>query len=161
MGIAPEHGAPDNAACKPCSAVPVSGKPLRSFLQTGNELIPQAERLLALRRAVERSLPANLRTAAQVANLKGGTLILHAGGNAVAAKLKHCTASLVEALAREGYHVASIKVEVQPDCPVPARPRTVRPLPAGAAEGLRRLEQELPADSELRRVIAALAAKPR
>jgi hypothetical protein len=139
----------------------VRSKPLSAYLKAGGvgELIPQAEKLLALRRVVHRILPPNLRMAAQVANLKAETLILQTSNNATAAKLKHCANSLSEGLAREGYHVAKIKVEVRPEHPVPARASASRPLPPTAAEALRRLERDLPADSSLRRTVGALANK--
>lgn len=139
----------------------VRTKPLSAYLKAGGvgELIPQAEKLLALRRVVHRILPPNLRSAAQVANLKADTLILQTSNNATAAKLKHCATSLIEGLAHQGYHVVKIKVEVRPDSREQAPTTTGRLLPPTAADALRRLESELPADSALRRAVGALANK--
>lgn len=139
----------------------VQGKPLSAFLHSGGigELIPQAEKLLVLRRVVHDLLPPNLRTSAQVANLKSDTLILQTSHSAAAAKLKHCTASLVDGLARKGYHVAKVKVEVRPGAQAEAHTRSSRLLPPTAAAALRRLESELPADAPLRRALDTLAKK--
>ena len=145
-------------------AATLRAKPIRDYLQAGSgvgDLIPQAEKLLALRQEVARLLPANLRPAAQVANLKAQVLLLQASNNAVAAKLKHYAPSLVSGLAGQGYHVTQIKIEVQPDARVSGTPpRKARLVPDAASEALTRLEDTLP-EGPLREAVRALANKTR
>lgn len=136
-------------------------RPIAHFLQAGDgigELIPQAEKLLALRRLVQRLLPPNLASVAQVANLKGRVLLIRAGNNAVAAKLRHSTASLMRGLAEQGYHIDQVRIEVRPTSPDAPLSRPPRPLPPTAATALSRLSAELP-DGALRDAIRALAKK--
>lgn len=159
--------APTNRTMRPnCpeTAATVRAKPIRDFLQAGSgvgDLIPQAEKLLALREAVAPMLPANLRSAAQVANLKAQVLLLQASNNAVAAKLKHYAPRLVSGLADQGYHVTQIKIEVQPDAGTSsASPRKARLVPDAASQALTRLEDTLP-EGPLRDAVRALANKTR
>jgi hypothetical protein len=134
---------------------------ITDFLQAGGgigELIPQAEKLLALRRLVGRLLPPNLAPAAQVANLKGPVLLIRASNNAVAAKLRHFTPSLMRGLAEQGYHVEQVRIEVRPTAPDPVVARPPRLLPAAGASALARLGAELP-EGRLREVVRVLANK--
>ncbi|MFO7189540.1 MAG: DciA family protein [Pseudomonadota bacterium] len=139
-------------------------KPLSDFLRAGQgvgELLPQAEKLLALRKAVARLLPPNLRTLAEVANLKGDKLLIQAANSAAAAKLKLYAPGLRDGLARAGYHIAAIKIEVRPAAPDLAKRTRSRTLPEPAAKALQQLEAELSDDSPLRPVISRLATKTR
>lgn len=137
-------------------------KPLTEFLRAGDgagSLIPQAEKLLALRAAVCGLLPGNLAAAAQVANVKADTLIIHATNNAVAAKLKHHAPALIAGLVALHQPVARIKVEVHPDpAPVPAPGSAQRLVPETGVQALTRLADELP-EGPLRESVLALARK--
>ncbi len=137
-------------------------QPLTEFLRAGEgagSLIPQAEKLLALRAAVSELLPRQLGDAAQVANLKADTLVVYAANNAVAAKLKHHVPALIAGLAARRYAIGRIRVEVRPDAaPMAAHTRTQRLVPESGVQALTRLAQALP-DGPLRESVRALARK--
>ena len=137
-------------------------KPVGHFLRSGGvgELLPQAEKLLALRGRVAALLPPNLRAGTEVANSKGEVLVLQADNNAVAAKLKHHAPGILSGLAHAGYHYQQLKVDVRPAAERDAPARRMRLIPDAAGAALSRLEGQLP-DGPLRDAVHKLARKTR
>jgi hypothetical protein len=141
----------------------MQAKRLGEYLGSGdgtNRLVPQAALLLAIRQQLSEVLPDNLRRSCAIANYKQGVVVVVAGTNAAAAKIRHLEPRMIEVLGKRGLKVTGIRVEVQPtwafDAQVPEKKALF--LSTGARAALARLERQLP-DSRLRRAIEALAAK--
>src|SRR5215470_13158402 len=77
-------------------------------------LMPQARRLLELRRLLASLLPDSLARCCAVANYKHGKLVLFAENNAVAAKLRLLSPTLRDRLSDRGVQVTEMDIGVQP-----------------------------------------------
>ena len=88
-------------------------------------LLPQAERLIELRRIYSKLVPQQLLRSSSVVNYKQQTVVIFAENNAVAAKLRLLSPRLVNDFSKFGAEVTGIRLEVQP------RPD---PLTASSAE---------------------------
>jgi len=139
-------------------------KILRAYLGSAAgiaALLPQAERLIELRRIYSKLLPQQLLRSSSIVNYKQQTVIIFAENSAVAAKLRLLSPRLVNDFSRFGTEVTGIRVEVQPS-QEPARemvPKRAQLSPAGA-ESLEALAKQLP-DSELKRALEQMAARDR
>ena len=121
-------------------------------------LMPQAKRLLELRRILDAVLPESLSRSCSIANYKQGKIVIFAGNSAVASKLKLLRPTLAEQLSKRAVQVTGIDVQVQPPAPTSQVPEKTSKLTEGASASLARLSQQLP-DSQLKNVIVKLARR--
>lgn len=132
---------------------------VREFLTDGMySLMPQAQRLMELRRIAAGALPGNLLRSCSIANYKQGKVVIFAENSAVAAKLKLLAPTLRDHFMKSAIEVTGIDVEVQPTNPAPPPPEKHTHLSPGAAQALTDLAGQLP-DSELKSSINALAGR--
>ena len=112
-------------------------KNLRAYLGSAAGiagLLPQAERLIELRRIYSKLVPQQLLRSSSIVNYKQQTVVIFADNNAVAAKLRLLSPRLVNDFSKFGAEVTGIRVEVQPR-PDPLRaivPKRARLSRAGA-----------------------------
>ena len=143
----------------------MQAKRIGDYLDRGDgtsRLVPQAALLLAIRQHLSEALPDNLRRSCAIANYKQGVVVVIAGNNAVAAKLRHYEPKIIETLGKRGLKATGIRVEVQgahsfaPQVPE----KKALFLAPSAAEALARLARRLP-DSRLKQAVNALSRKTR
>lgn len=137
-------------------------KNLRAYLDSTvgiASLLPQAERLIELRRIYSKLVPQQLLRSSSIVNYKQRNVVIFADNNAVAAKLRLLSPRLVNDFSKCGMEVTGIRLEVQPR---PAPPQETAPkrarLGRAGAESLETLARQLP-DSRLKRALADLAAR--
>ena len=123
-----------------------------------NALMPQAKRLLELRRLLYDALPENLARYASVANWRQGKLVIFAQNNAIAAKLKLLRPALAKTFLAAGVEVTAMEIQVQPSESQQKSPEKHAVLSQAAAESLAKLASQL-VDSELKRSVSALAKR--
>lgn len=113
---------------------------------------PHAQQLRRLQKAFETALTPALRPHARIANLRQGTLVIHAANGAVAAKLRQIVPRFVDLLQLEGAKLTEIEVRVQAVAAATRRPRRERPALPGekSQRRLAVLEDSLPDDSALK-----------
>jgi hypothetical protein len=123
-----------------------------------SRLVPQVATLLAIRQRLTSALPDSLRRSCAIANYKHGIVVLLAGNNAVAAKLRLIEPRLVSALSKYGLNVTGIKIQVQAGAsfPVQVTEKKALSLSPAAAAALAKFSGDLP-DSRLKRAVEALA----
>lgn len=134
-------------------------KKLGAFLAQAdrvNSLMPQAQRLLELRRLLCDALPANLASYCSVANWRQGKLVIFAQNNAIAAKLKLLRPGLIESFLAAGVEVTAMDIQVQPSETRQKPPEKRAVLSQAGAESLAKLASQL-VDSELRKSVFKLA----
>ncbi|MCX7141361.1 MAG: DciA family protein [Proteobacteria bacterium] len=137
-------------------------KNLRTYLDSATgiaALLPQAERLIELRRIYKEIVPQQLLRASSIVNYKQENVVIFAENNAIAAKIKLLSPRLVNDFSKRGIKVTGIRLEVQPrQNPLEAvAGKHARLSPAGA-ESLDALAKRLP-DSKLKQALAELAAR--
>ena len=143
----------------------MQAKRIGDYLDRGDgtsRLVPQAALLLAIRQHLSEVLPANLRRSCAIANYKQGVVVVIAGNNAVAAKLRHYGPKIIETLGKRGLKATGIRVDVQGAdsfAPQVSEKKTLF-LSSPAADALTRLGRRLP-DSRLKQAVDALAKKTR
>ena len=76
-------------------------------------LMPQAARLLELRRQLSEFLPKPLAKSCEIANYKQGKVVIFAENGAIAAKLAHYRPKLINLFSARGIEVTAIEVTVQ------------------------------------------------
>jgi hypothetical protein len=137
-------------------------KNLRAYLDSTAgiaALLPQAERLIELRRTYSELVPQQLSRSSSIVNYKQAIVVIFAENNAIAAKLKLLTPRLVNDFSRRGVYVTGIRLEVQPRQDPPNEPmRKQANLSVAGAESLEALAKRLP-DSRLRQAVAEMAAR--
>ena len=143
----------------------MQAKRIGDYLDRGDgtsRLVPQAALLLAIRQHLSEVLPTNLRRSCAIANYKQGVVVVIAGNNAVAAKLRHYEPKIIETLGKRGLKATGIRVDVQgADSFAPqASEKKALFLSPRAADALARLGRRLP-DSRLKEAVSALAKKTR
>lgn len=80
-----------------------------------SHLIKLAKQNLALDCALKTLLPSPIRNQCKVINIRGNkTLVIFANNNAIAARLGLLASGLPEQLAKLGFDIASIKINVSP-----------------------------------------------
>jgi hypothetical protein len=136
-------------------------KNLRAYLDSATgiaALLPQAERLVELRRIYKEIMPPQLLRSSSIVNFKQEIVVIFAENNAVAAKIKLLSPRLVNDFSKRGMQVTGIRLEVQPRENPPEAPvhKHARLSPAGA-ESLQALTRRLP-DSSLKQALTKLAA---
>jgi hypothetical protein len=137
-------------------------KNLRAYLDSATgiaALLPQAERLIELRRVYQEIMPQQLSRSSSIVNYKQGNVVIFAENNAIAAKIKLLSPRLVSDFSRRGVQVTGIRLEVQPRETRNAEPveKHAR-LSSAAADSLRALATRLP-DSKLKQTVTDLAAQ--
>jgi hypothetical protein len=143
----------------------MQAKRIGDYLDRGDgtsRLVPQATLLLAIRQHLSEVLPTNLRRSCSIANYKQGVVVVIAGNNAVAAKLRHYGPKIIETLGKRGLKATGLRVEVQgADSFTPqVSEKKALFLSPRASDALARLGRRLP-DSRLKEAIDALARKTR
>jgi len=139
-------------------------KNLRAYLDSAAGiagLLPQAERLIELRRIYSKLVPPQLLRSSSIVNYRQKNVVIFAENNAVAAKLRLLSPRLVNDFSKCGVEVTGIRLEVQPrqEAPKEASPKRALLSRAGA-ESLEALARRLP-DSTLKQALAEFAARDR
>lgn len=139
-------------------------KNLRAYLDSAvgiAGLLPQAERLIELRRIYRKLVPQQLLRSSSIVNYKQQTVVIFAENNAVAAKLRLLSPRLVNDFSKSGVQVTGFRIEVQPrqDPPKEIPPKQAKLSRAGA-ESLGALARQLP-ESALRQTLAGMAERGR
>jgi len=121
-------------------------------------LMPQARRLIELRRIFATALPESLARYTSIANIKQGKLVIFAANGAVAAKLRLLSPALLEQVSTRATEVTGLEVRVQPSVgSVQVPEKSVKMSKIGAAN-LTQLCEQLP-DSELKSAVNRLARR--
>ncbi len=143
----------------------MQAKRIGDYLDRGEDtsrLVPQAASLLAVRQHLSGLLPDNLRRSCVIANYKQGVVVIVAGNNAVAAKLRYYEPSIIETLGQCGLKATGIRVDVQGarSFPLQVPEKKALSLSPAAADALARLGRRLP-ESRLKQAVGALVKKSR
>lgn len=149
-------------------------EPISKLLGDNAELKPLAARLDRIKRLQRRYrtfAPGQLAQASRVCAIDGTIIVVCAASGAVAALLRQLAPRLLEALRGtaqeaskhpEDQELNGIRVEVQVDAPVPARPSHPRnPIPREKLAGVARELSDSPLKEALERIASAPAKKPR
>ena len=120
-----------------------------------NSLMPQAKRLLELRRVLLEALPATISGLASVANYRNGRVIIFAANSSIAAKLKLLGPTLKDQFVRQGLQVTAMEFEVQPEVRGATPPPKAAILSPSARQSLATLSSQLP-DSKLKTVVCSI-----
>lgn len=137
-------------------------KNIRAYLDSAtgiSSLLPQAERLIELRRVYRKLVPQQLSRSSSIVNYKQQIVVIFTENNAVAAKLRLLSPRLINGFLENGVKVTGIRLEVQPR----QSPKTeVAPkratLSAAGAESLKALARQLP-ESRLKQALATIATR--
>jgi hypothetical protein len=122
--------------------------------------MPQAQRLIELRKILAAVLPESLGRYCCIANYKQGKVVVFAANSAVAAKLKLLRPGLSEELSRRATEVTGLEVRVQPlDSESQVIEKSAK-MSAEAARALGRLAQQL-SDSELKTALSRISERGR
>jgi hypothetical protein len=137
-------------------------KNIRAYLDSATgiaALLPQAERLIELRRIYMQIMPQQLLRSSSIVNYKQDIVVIFAENNAIAAKIRLLSPRLVNDFSKRGVQVTRIRLEVQPRQTQPElqTSKHARLSPAGA-ESLGALAKGLP-ESNLKRALAGLASR--
>jgi hypothetical protein len=136
-------------------------KTLEDYLDSpdgAGKVFAHARQLLKLERLYRDIAPAYLSKASRLANYKSGTVVIHTGSGATAAKLRQLAPTLVDGFSRRGVECRGVEIKVHGARMEPrgTSPRhTLKPLSAQTFRTLGGLRDSLP-DSELRRAIDTL-----
>jgi hypothetical protein len=134
-------------------------KNLRAYLDSTAgiaALLPQAERLIELRRIYSELVPQQLLRSSSIVNYKRQTVVIFAESNAIAAKLKLLSPRLVNGFSKCGAEITGIRLKVQPrQEPRKALTPKQAKLSAAGAESLEALVKRLP-DSKLKQALTKL-----
>jgi len=137
-------------------------KNLRAYLDSAAGiagLLPQAERLIELRRIYSKLVPQQLLRSSSIVNYRQRNVVIFADNNAIAAKLRLLSPRLVNDFSKCGVEVTGIRLEVQPR-PEPRKalnPKQAK-LSAAGAESLEALAQRLP-DSRLKQALTGMVER--
>lgn len=137
-------------------------KNLRAYLDSTAgiaALLPQAERLIELRRIYSELVPQQLLRSSSIVNYKRQTIVIFAENNAIAAKLKLLSPGLVNDFSKRGVEVTGIRLEVQPRRePQQALTPKQAKLSAAGAESLQALAKRLP-ESRLKQALTEMVGR--
>ena len=137
-------------------------KNLRAYLDSAAgiaALLPQAERLIELRRIYSELVPQQLLRCSSIVNYKQENVVIFAENNAIAAKLKLLSPRLVSDFSKRGVQVTGIRLQVQPrqESRKPLTPKQAK-LSAAGAESLEALAKRLP-DSRLKQAVTEMVER--
>ncbi len=137
-------------------------KNLRAYLDSAAgiaALLPQAERLIELRRIYSEVVPQQLLRSSSIVNYKQRTVVIFADNNAIAAKLKLLSPRLISDFSKRGVEVTGIRLEVQPrEVPRQATTEKHAKLSPAGAESLDTLAKRLP-ESKLKQALTEMAKR--
>lgn len=137
-------------------------KNLRAYLDSAAgiaALLPQAERLIELRRIYSELVPQPLLQCSSIVNYKQENVVIFAENNAIAAKLKLLSPRLVNDFSKRGLQVTGIRLQVQPrQEPRKALTPKQAKLSAAGAESLEALAKRLP-DSRLKQAVTEMVER--
>jgi hypothetical protein len=123
-------------------------------------LMPQARRLIELRKILAAMLPESLARSCSIANYKQGKVVIFAANGATAAKLKLMLPTLSEQLSQRGIEVTGLEVCVQPLSSGAQVVEKSAKISQETTLGLARLCEQLP-DSELKTALGKFASRHR
>jgi hypothetical protein len=123
-------------------------------------LMPQARRLIELRKILAAMLPESLARSCTIANYKQGKVVIFAANGATAAKLKLMLPKLSEQLSQRGIEVTGLEVCVQPLSTGAQVVEKSAKISHETTLGLARLCEQLP-DSELKTTLGKFASRHR
>jgi hypothetical protein len=123
-------------------------------------LMPQARRLIELRKILAAMLPESLARSCSIANYKQGKVVIFAANGATAAKLKLMLPTLSEQLSQRGIEVTGLEVCVQPLSSGSQLIEKSAKISLEATLELTRLCEQLP-DSELKTILRKFASRHR
>jgi len=137
-------------------------KNLRAYLDSATgiaALLPQAERLIELRRIYKEIMPQQLLRSSSIVNYKQENVVIFADNNAIAAKIKLLSPRLVNDFSKRGLQVTGIRLEVQPrqEPPKALIPKQAK-LSAAGAESLEAVAKRLP-DSRLKQAVTEIVER--
>jgi hypothetical protein len=137
-------------------------KNLRAYLESAAgiaALLPQAERLIELRRIYSELVPQQLLRCSSIVNYKQENVVIFAENNAIAAKLKLLSPRLVNDFSKRGVQVTGIRLQVQPrQEPRKEQIRKQAKLSVAGAESLEALAKRLP-DSRLKQAVTEMVER--
>jgi hypothetical protein len=122
--------------------------------------MPQARRLIELRKILAAMLPESLARSCSIANYKQGKVVIFAANGATAAKLKLMLPTLSEQLSQRGIEVTGLEVCVQPLSSGSQVIEKSAKISLEATLELTRLCEQLP-DSELKTILRKFASRHR
>ncbi|AKC68424.2 hypothetical protein MB84_01565 [Pandoraea oxalativorans] len=140
---------------------PRVARPLTDLLSASDgagSLLVAAEQLGRLERDVHALLPAALSGSVRLAPPREGALVFLVSNNALAARLRQQTPSLIDGLATRGWLIRSIKIRVSIATPEPQKPPKEARLSRQGLVSLRDLRDALE-PSPLRDALARLVAR--
>ncbi|WP_087686363.1 DciA family protein [Pandoraea sp. PE-S2R-1] len=144
---------------------PRVARPLNALLSASlstsdgaGSLLAAAEQLGRLERDVHALLPAPLTASVRVSPPRDGALVFLVANNALAARLRQQTPSLIEGLAKRGWLIRTIRIRVSITAPEPPKPPKEARLPRQGLVSLRDL-RDLLEPSPLRDALARLVAR--
>jgi len=139
-------------------------KNLRAYLDSAAgiaALLPQAERLIELRRIYSELVPQQLLRCSSIVNYKQENVVIFAENNAIAAKLKLLSPRLVNDFSKRGVQVTGIRLQVQPrQEPRKEQIRKQAKLSVAGAESLEALARRLP-ESKLKQTVTEMVERKR
>ena len=123
-------------------------------------VLAHGERILRANRLYESVAPAALLRISRVANVKSGTVVIHADHGAAAAKLKQLSRFLVDELSKRGFECTAIEIRVQatPIHESTSLPR-LKPMSKRALAIMQNAAEKLGAGSSLRQKIEHLVER--
>lgn len=137
-------------------------KNLRAYLESASgvgTLMPQAERLMDLRRIYAEVVPRQLLRSSSIVNYRQEKVVIFAENNAVAARIKLLSPRLINDFVKRGLQVTGIRLEVQPRPETRAAAQTARRrLSIAGARNLDSLAERLP-DSPLKQAVTSLSRR--
>ncbi|MGC7404948.1 DciA family protein [Pandoraea pneumonica] len=131
---------------------------LLSASDGAGSLLAAAEQLGRLERDVHALLPAPLAVSVRVAPPRDGALVFLVANNALAARLRQQTPSLIDGLAARGWLIRTIRIRVSITAPEPPKPPKEARLSRQGLVSLRDLRDTLE-PSPLRDALARLVAR--
>jgi hypothetical protein len=137
-------------------------KNLRAYLDSAAAiaaLLPQAERLIELRRIYSELVPQQLLRCSSIVNYRQENVVIFVENNAIAAKLKLLSPQLLNGFSKRGVQVTGIRLQVQPRQESrKALPPKQAKLSAAGAESLDALARRLP-DSRLKQAVTEMVER--
>jgi len=137
-------------------------KNIRAYLDSAAGiagLLPQAERLIELRRIYREIVPQQLLQSSSIVNYKQEKVVIFAENNAIAAKLRLLSPRLVNDFSKRGVQVTGIRLEVQPRQEPRKEPTAKQArLSLAATECLQTLAKRLP-DSRLKQAVTEMVER--
>ena len=123
-------------------------------------VLAHARLLMRAQRAYDDFAPASLARASGVANIKLGSVVIHADNGAVAAKLRQMAQSLAREFLKRGFECNGVVIKVQERPRATSGPApTLKPLPPRAGAELQELAASLPDGSPLKRGLQDFLAR--